>query len=265
MTIAIRASQLDAYDWMKSYDAWTFSDKTLAELDARTTEEWVAEFLGGEENERMRIGTAFHSMMEDWVQGKSVKDPFADNITISRIADDLERPFAFRWLCAPRLVLQGAMTEVPMATYIPAADAALTGHIDARVQISRDTRPRGRVVDYKTTSKPVNMERYFRAWQWRAYLFLSRDDQFTYHFFRITPTNITKKIRNESWYQSRLAYIDVREHRHLDLTRYAELNQEVVRCVTEVAEWARQTGALVDRPKDEIEAEWREANPAKEY
>ena len=58
---------------------------------------------------------------------------------------------------------------------------ALTGRADLVTD--------GEVWDYKTQAKALDIERYYDAYQWRAYLLLFGRGRFVYNWFRLKPAH----------------------------------------------------------------------------
>ena len=91
---------------------------------------------------------------------------------------------------------------------------------ELRIETEFDGRPINGVVDAVSeraihdlkTTKSINLEKYAQSWQWRAYLWMTRMDNFFYDILKI-------KIDNDT--------AIVTDYDRLALTRYPSLNKEV--------------------------------------
>lgn len=175
----------------------------------------------------MQMGIEFHQTLEDagkvMMSGGQWEPP------------DEKRVYSFQYridgglkLQVPSVVEMPARREFEVAVRPPVM--ATPGIVQAdrfRVTMS------GRLdavcgqtgVDYKTTKSTINAEGYHDAFQWRAYLFLLPEmPDFRYEVFRIRPGK-------------ELNQIEVVEHRSFTMTRYPDLERDVLAAVAEYLEF----------------------------
>lgn len=157
--------------------------------------EWWADWLTARtETDAMRRGTDFHRALEsgDWS--------------------------GWDFAGINPLILRPDLVEFPAQQVI--ADCLVVGRLDV---VS------GAIgIDYKTTTREPDLERYADSWQWRAYLTLMpRLKAFRYDVFRLHRTLPV-----------------VRDHQHLMLYRYPGMEEEVREIVSHYADSVRQLAAL---------------------
>ena len=149
MIYMTRVTKLQAFNLFRSAD-WFDSDRLIEQLSDKQ-----------EENERMRLGTTFHSMIEN--RPLIYPDhPFSyDSIKpINSLAVDSARE------------VEGSLTiELEQCNLI------VSGHADA---ITGST-----VIDYKTSTKEPDLDMYIDSYQWRFYLWMFDARCFKYEFFRL--------------------------------------------------------------------------------
>ena len=132
--------------------------------------------------EAMRTGIEFHQMLENFFQRRSPMPVFMNAHTVLMRPDAMEVPVHRLYDIRGRTVRLG-------------------GRIDAVRGLT--------IIDYKTTSRTINLEKYADAFQWQAYLDLY-------------PT--AKHFRYDVFLLRRGVVV---EHAHLMLHRFAELSNVV--------------------------------------
>lgn len=93
----------------------------------------------------------------------------------------------------------------------------LVGKIDVETACS--------IIDHKLTSY-FDPERYFNAWQWRAYLTMRGKNKFTYQIFECYPLKDNK--------------VNIKAYHQLDMFRYDGMEQEVKDMIAELNRWLEQ-------------------------
>ena len=81
-------------------------------------------------------------------------------------------------------------------------------------------------VDYKTTGRAIDLEKYAESWQWRAYLaILPSLQEFRYDVFHVKPSANNEKVAT------------VFEHRTFRVSRYPTLMTDVIRELCEYVDF----------------------------
>ena len=84
------------------------------------------------------------------------------------------------------------------------------------------------VIDYKTTSRAINLEQYVDKWQWRAYLMLMDMSKFRYDVFQY---RINRKHGKGSF--------TVFDYRTLNLSAYKRMTDDVMGALREYVQFLR--------------------------
>ena len=118
-------------------------------------------------------GTRFHADMERILAGETPSDEF-DLWSLDRDID----------LLLPRDVQSEASLSMTVAPGV-----TLTGHVDAW------SPSWGRVWDFKTTGKAIDLEKYYhQEWQWRAYMLMTGATSFQYQVFQLRDVKGGSKV-----------------------------------------------------------------------
>lgn len=205
--VRIYPSALDGFEY------YTSEDRTEEDLEA-----YVMELTRQTPPSlEMELGTRFHTGMENLALGKPWGQP---DITWD-IDVELRQP----WKTEEPLKLSRYHEIDPEGNTI-----VLSGKIDALYNNPPT------IVDYKTTGKSINLEKYSDSWQWRAYLLMWPQ----YDHFRYDAFQLKKKRGKQEW--------SVSDHRPLELQRYDGMAEETWAMVDRFAEFLiklHETGRLV--------------------
>lgn len=149
-------------------DAWVgYVEPERDEFEV-STEQFLAHMRRqAPETEAMRIGRAFHRLLERAQPGDEI------DTDCTGVAVD-----GFRFFCGPDLVLEVPQireqaTELVYST--PSGLVLLRGQVDGREGLE--------VTDYKLTLGTFDAERYADSLQWRAYLDMTGAKRFRYVVF----------------------------------------------------------------------------------
>lgn len=163
MKIELHVTDLDSMVWFRKIE-----DMTVGEMRGRLLRTEPA-------NEKMKMGTAWHSVLEDPPE------------TIDMIERD---GITFRVECAAEITIPQVREIRAVKTYrIDGAEVTLTGGCDG---ISGN-----KITDHKLTFNP-NPETYFESFQWRAYLDIFGADSFKYIIYSATEKKGEIIIRDVS-------------------------------------------------------------------
>lgn len=146
--LTFHVTDIDQYAWYLRLE-----DMAPAELAARLRRE-------SPPNDKMAMGTAWHSILENPPD----------------IIDKIDRDgYTFSVECDREIILPQVREIRASKTYnVDGLDVTLTGKVDGI--------DGNRVTDHKLTFRP-DMEKYFEAYQWRAYLDIFNADRFTYYAY----------------------------------------------------------------------------------
>ena len=188
----LRVTDLDAWQY------WRESNQTFEEFMMHMRRERPPTRL-------MERGIAFHEALEKAIAATGTHDVME--------AKDWE--FVFPPELDIALPLAGCQSEVPGR--LEYTGTTLTGRADA---ICGNT-----VWDFKTAQKSPDMERYYRSWQWRAYLEMFGGYRFTYQIFML----------REEGNRATVVSCD-----RLDLYRYKRMGEDVRGAVQDLSEFMRR-------------------------
>lgn len=191
-------------------DGWTYYQNS-----EQTLEDYVRRLKRMEPpHPAAALGTAFHDMLEGLSTGNipHSDDPVAwdYNFDLSQVDVKLEKPVVVETR------LEGRYTTHK------GRHIKLTGRVDAITHTA--------VIDYKTTSRAIDMENYMSAFQWRAYLSMYPMDSFRYEIFRLGREN-------------RQGLIPVYEHLPFTIRPYVGMENEVVDAISAYDEFLQDLAA----------------------
>jgi hypothetical protein len=148
MELTLHVTDLDGWVWFKRIESMSIEDMRGRLLRTEPP------------NEKMKMGTAFHSVLEN--------PP--DEIDI------IEKDgYTFKIDCDAEIMLPQIREVRQTKTYsVSGADVTLTGKTDGITG--------NKVIDHKLTFNP-NPETYFDSYQWRAYLDIYNADVFEYYIY----------------------------------------------------------------------------------
>jgi len=181
--------------WLDSYQYFLDSDMTEDELYER--------FYGAfTQNPAMAAGTAWHKHLE-----------------IANNAHDIVEMDGFTFDCSQvpsdgNDVVIGLPYERENKHVVQLIDGVdLVGMIDVETPYT--------VYDHKLTGS-YNPERYFDAWQWRAYLTMRNKSQFTYQVFECKPVREYGQT------------VEIKDYHTLDMYAYEGMQDEVKSILTDL-------------------------------
>lgn len=151
MSIRVSVSDVDQLFYYLDHD-----NMDMAELLARLRRQQP-------ETEAMRIGTAFHSVLETAPEEAALSTATANGYTFLFELDDVLSMPAIREYKEERVYI------------IDGERVTLVGKVD--------TVALGRVDDHKFTLSPFDCEKYLSAYQWRMYLSMFECGTFRYNVF----------------------------------------------------------------------------------
>lgn len=179
--------------WLDSYQYFLDSDMTEDELYER--------FYGAfTQNPAMAAGTALHKLLENGL------NPIGNGYDgFSYAADNYD--------LSGELVL-GESYERESKHVVQLIDGVdLVGMIDVETPYT--------VYDHKLTGS-YNPERYFNAWQWRAYLTMRNKDHFVYQVFECKPVREYGQT------------VEIKDYHTLDMYAYGGMQDEVKSILTDL-------------------------------
>lgn len=183
--------------WLDSYQYFLDSEMTEDELYER--------FYGAfTQNPAMAAGTAWHKVLEDnAISLYEIKEGgFSFDISgLVRKAENLTVNIGEPHERENKHVMQ----------LIDGVD--LVGKIDVETPYT--------VYDHKLTGS-YKPERYFDAWQWRAYLTMRNKDQFTYQIFECKPVREYGQT------------VEIKDYHSLDMYAYEGMQDEVKAILTDL-------------------------------
>lgn len=191
MKAAFTATDLDGMLWYRRLD-----NMTAQEMAARIRRE-------GPANDKMRIGTAWHSMLEN---------PPADTLDVVELDG-----FVFRIECDGDIVL-------PQVREIRASKEYLIDNITVTLSGGCDGIDGNRVTDHKLTFNP-QPENYLESLQWRAYLDIFNADTFRYYLY-----HAQEKGRD----------IIIKEVSSLMVYRYPGMEADLCRGIYDLVQFAKE-------------------------
>ena len=160
------------------------------------------------ETEAMRIGTAFHKVLETAPEEGALSQAKADGFTFRFDLDDTLSMPSVRELKTEREYL------------VNGERVLLVGKVDA-------VHP-PRVDDHKFTLGQFEVEKYTEAYQWRMYLSMFECDTFRYNVF---TGYADRKV-------ARTLVVD--KYHPITLYRYPELEHDVLACLARYVDFCRQ-------------------------
>ena len=207
--VKLWASDLETfrYWWESKHRADTWDDPALELTDADLLKDLRREFVPTPD---ILAGSAFHKTLEEFTTGRRTS-VYRTDAMYSR-----GKEYAFVFNADVKLA-----RPISVETYfrLDVGRHFLTGKVDAIT-------PAG-LVDYKTTAKPLRLEKYLDSWQWRVYLQAHpRVGRMRYDVFRLSP------FSPEEWEDGRtvLPY-SVTDHGRLDVWRYPGMEDDIVGAV----------------------------------
>ncbi|MCP4569063.1 MAG: hypothetical protein GY841_15925 [FCB group bacterium] len=145
MKITLHVTDIDSYVWFRRIESMT-----VEEMRGRLLRTAPA-------NDQMRMGTAWHSILEDPPEE----------------IDEIERDgFTFNVACDAEIVL-------PQIREVRACENYFIDGVEIRLTGKCDGASGNKITDHKLTFKP-NPTTYTTAYQWRAYLDIFNADVFEY-------------------------------------------------------------------------------------
>ena len=217
-----------------------FSATELETYRRYATEDWLdtmdfLEQLRGESppSEQMLLGTKFHSMMEWIITGKEPPDAKCERDEALDTYSIDGTGFEWQVDCD---VPKGGECERPLARHwaYKRIKVIVTGKLDyMRAPF---------IIDWKTTRKSIDLEKYAESLQWKIYLLLAPQgfEEFRYDVFKLD------KVRNKEEYR-------IAEHMRLGgLRPYATMFDDVRSWLTRFVEFlleAEHQGLLVLTPE----------------
>ena len=212
LPLRVYPSALDGFEYYTSF----VENKTPETLD-----KYVKDLTGqSPPNEAMERGTLFHKGMEDMAKTGRWDCPIGWDIDV-----ELPRPvYAEKPLFMTR--------KDPMA--VRGYEVMFSGKVDAMYG--------NVIVDYKTTEKSIQLEKYMDSWQWRAYLTMwgAAFRTFRYDIFKL-------KRRKGEWF--------VDDHQDLVCTAYEGMEAEVWGIARRFSEFVlslQETGRLKVTPEGRL-------------
>ena len=184
----ISVSDIDSFQYWKTHD-W-MSETDLSERLHRL----------GEPPNAILVGRALHEVMEN-----------APELDLSGMVLESESGLIFDFSDVNLILTDGPKEVSTTRIYqLGDYDVELSGRVDA---IDYDT-----VIDYKTTSKALDIEKsgYYTSFQWRAYL-----DMMSMHRFLYVVLEINKRKSKGNVYKFRTVHDDV------DFYSYERLSEDV--------------------------------------
>lgn len=188
-SIRLSATDLDGWMWYNR-------------MESMETSEFISRLKReGKTNERMLMGVAWHSLLEN-------PPP-----TIELVE---KNGFVFRVEC------EGELCK-PQVSEVKTTKTYLVNGISVTLVGKCDTIDGNVVGDYKLTFRP-NPESYFDAYQWKAYLSIYNADKFLYHVFSAKPG----KAENE---------VIIKDFSTMSLYRYPEMEDDLIIGMSELLEF----------------------------
>lgn len=194
----IRVSDLD--QWVR------FVEPEIPQFEV-STEDFLAYLRrDGVATDKMRAGSAFHSVMEEAREGDDIEEVTVDGFDFS---------FAFDLPAVHAPLYREELVERVYGT--PHGPVLLRGRVDGREGIE--------VCDYKLSFGGFDAERYAKSLQWKAYLDMTGAKRFRYVVFQ------AKLKGSDVW---------VYDSHELIQWAYAGMSDDVGRRVAEVAAFVHE-------------------------
>ncbi len=181
--------------WLDSYQYFLDSDMTEDELYER--------FYGAfTQNPAMAAGTAWHKHLETANNAHDIVEMDGFTFDCSRVPSDSND------------VVVGLPYERENKHVVQLIEGVdLVGMIDVETPHF--------VIDHKLTGS-YNPERYFNAWQWRAYLTMRNKDHFVYQVFECKPVREYGQT------------VEIKDYHTLDMYAYGGMQDEVKSILTDL-------------------------------
>lgn len=213
-----------------SLDSWRY----FLGSESMTEEDFIEDLIGHREPTlAMRRGTAFHLMMEalhaHYHESPEAAKQQVPEVQVLEYNTSVLMPgetFTFRFDAGVVVRLPLGSRERKVELAIDDIGVNLVGKADVVGELS--------VYDYKTQDKALDVERYYDAMQWRAYLMLFGRDRFVYEWYRLKPTK--RGARHD---------YTIIESESFDQYRYAEMERDVLNIAAELADFRRSRGLEV--------------------
>lgn len=189
--IRLSATDLDGWLWYNRIEKMTPDD-----LIARLRKEC-------RENDRMKIGSAWHSVLENPPDSEVIKLVYNGGYTFSI---DCEAIIQLPQIREIKLTKDIVVNDI-LVTLVGKADA-----VDGNT-----------IADHKLTFRP-NPEAYFDAYQWKVYLSIFNADRFYYHIF-------SAKNGKEN------CNIIINDYSSMVLYRYPEMEDDIYSGLSELLEF----------------------------
>lgn len=201
MSIVGRVTRIDSFMKWRSGEGWD-ADLTTEEFVKKLTDPFY-------DNEAMKVGRAFHKMLE-LAQPGEYTELESEGYTFELPDGELELPSIRELRCG-----------------MAYGELYVSGQVDGLEGL--------RVDDHKTT-KNFNAENYFDGWQWRFYLDIFEADLFRWNVFPVEPA---KRREGRSMVEIPGRYI-VSPPQIIEQRRYAGLHRDCERAAAAYLEFARQ-------------------------